>query len=347
MKTIYLFVGCISISFFSCRKEMAANEKITDGVSNNAHTDGPVKKPAIVITSTTRSQFIANADGNGYSEFTFNFSAKEAGIAIQSLTFLANETDSNDALSVSIGAFGFPGFFKPTIFYAPAKASTHIDGTNIILPDDGTTVPVTFRVMYRTPSNETTIQSGDTVSIQINGLEYTNTTSPYILFENVSSNLTPEVMITGAKPELEISAGAEILHRSATKICKIKYSSAGGSVGINNLPLVINAKRVNFLKDLIVKDENNNIIKTNTINSGNKYTIQFPANYVLSGANTHTFSIYAVVYKINAQASITTKLQTASNFSWTDIAGGKTTAYADENATYFYNYPTTVITTHN
>ncbi|MEO8711660.1 MAG: hypothetical protein ABI405_06020 [Parafilimonas sp.] len=347
MKTIYLLIGLIFMSLLSCKKEMPVSKSISDGISNDAQTDGPVNKPLLVLASTTKSQFIANANGNQYSEFTVNFSAKEAGITIQSLTFLANETDSNDALSVSIGEFGFPGFFNPTAFYAPAKASTHIDGTNIILPDDGSPVPVTFRVMYRTPSSETTIQSGDTVSIQISGLEYTNTTSPYLLFENTSSKPAPEIMITGAKPALEISAGAEVLHRGITKILTVKYSSVGGSVGINNLPLVIDATGTNFLRNLIVRDENNHIVNTSTINNGNKYTIQFPEGYILNGESAHTFSIYASVYKIRSQASLTTRLQKRSDFSWTDVAGGRTTAYTDENATYFHNYPTTIITTHN
>ena len=347
MKTIYLFILCIFVSLLSCKKEMPVSKSITDGISNDAQTDGPVKKPVLVLASTTKSQFIANANGIGYSEFTVNFSAKEAGITIQSLTFLANETDSNDALSVSIGEFGFPGFFKPTAFYSPAKASTHIDGTNIILPDDGSVIPVTFRVMYRIPSSETSVQSGDTVSIQISGLEYTNTTSPFLLFENTSSKPAPEIMITGAKPALEISDGAEVLHRGITKILTVKYSSVGGSLGINNLPLVIDATGTNFFQNLIVRNGNHQIVNTRTVNKGNKYTIQFPEGYMLDGEGVHTFYIYATVFKISGQASLTTKLQTRSNFSWTDIAGGRSTAYTDENVTYFHNYPTTAIITHN
>ncbi|HEY2725779.1 MAG TPA: hypothetical protein VGI61_01285, partial [Parafilimonas sp.] len=78
--------------------------KLTDAnASNSTQTDGPVKKPTFVFESTTKTQFIASANGNGSSDFTLNFSSKEAGITIESLTFLAYSTDSTDALSVSIG----------------------------------------------------------------------------------------------------------------------------------------------------------------------------------------------------------------------------------------------------
>ena len=320
--------------------------RLSAATTNNAQTDGPVNVPTFVLAATTKSQFVATATGNGSSDFTLNFSSKEAGITIESVTFLAYAADSIDALSVSIGDDGFPGFFQPTNFYGAAKAITHIDGTGIKLPDDGSNIPVTFHVMYRSPLTSG-IKSGDTVSIQLTAVDYINLTSPYILYESVASGLSPKMIITGAKPVLDVVNDADVLHKGPTKIFTLNYSSVAGVVGINNLPLNIEATGAKFLKDLIIKDERHHIILARTIRDNNQYTIRFPAGYSVDEGSPHTFYVYAPVYEVNGEASIKTHFQEPENFSWTDIAGGRTSPFTTENGTYFNNYPSTTITTHN
>jgi hypothetical protein len=346
MKTIYVCMFCASVLVLACKKEMQQTKLNSTNASSSTQADGPVRKPVFVFTSTTKTQFIATADGSGTSNFTLNFSSRQVGITIESLTFLAYSTDSTDALAVFAGDNGFPGFFQPTHLYASAKAITHINGTDIKLPNDGSSVAVTFHVLYRSPVTSG-IKSGDTVSIQLNGLEYINLTSPYILFENVASNLSPEIMITGAKPVIEIDSNVDVLHNGLTNIFTVNYSSVAGPIGINNLPLSINADGAKFSKDLIVKDENHQTINTTTVQDKNKYTILFSAGFKPASGTAHTFYVYAPVYEIDGSASIQTHLQNARNLSWTDVAGGRTVPYTTENETYFRDYPATVITTHN
>ncbi|MEP6682652.1 MAG: hypothetical protein ABJA35_05295 [Parafilimonas sp.] len=346
MKTIYVFTLCTAIALCSCKKEMQQTRLNGSSINNDTQSDGPVRKPVFVLASTTKSQFVATASGNGSSDFTLNFSSEEAGVTIESLTFLSYAADSNDALSVSIGEDGFPGFFQPTNFFGNAKAITHIDGTDIKLPDDGSNIPVTFHVRYRSTLMHG-IKSGDTVSIQITGLEYINRTSPFILHENIASDFSPKMVITGAKPVLEVINDVDLLHKGLNKIFTIKYSSEGGLVGINNLPLHIEAFGTRFSKNLIIKDEKHHIIPAHTIRDNNQYRIRFPAEYSVDENSPHTFYVYAPVYEVEGKAFVRTHLQKPENFSWTDIAGERTTPYTTENETYLYNYPSTVLTVHN
>ncbi|MEP6465631.1 MAG: hypothetical protein ABJB05_04975 [Parafilimonas sp.] len=345
-KSIYLLIFCASVAAYSCKKDMQQTKLSYSNASNDTQTDGPVKNPTLVLSATMKSQFVANANGNGSSDFTMNFSSQEAGITIESLAFIAYAADSTDALSISIGDNGFPGFFQPTGFYGSAKAITHIDGTDIKLPDDGSNVAVTFHVMYRSPLTNG-IKSGDTVSIQVAALDYINLTSPYLLYESVASDISPKMVITGAKPLLEVMNDVDILHKGLTKIFTVNCSSDGGRIAINNLPLDIDATGAKFLKDLIIKDERHHIIPALTIRDNNKYTIRFPKAYLVDEGSPHTFYIYAPVYKADGGASVKVHLQQAENFSWTDIEGGRTTPYTIENEMYFYNYPsTTTIISH-
>jgi hypothetical protein len=346
MKTIYVFIFCAAVALCSCKKEMQQTRLNSSSINNDTQQDGPVRKPVFVLAATTKSQFIATANGNGSSDFTLNFSSEEAGVSIESLTFLSYAADSSDALSVSIGEDGFPGFFQPTNFFGNAKAVTHIDGTDIRLPDDGSNVPVTFHVMYRSTLMQG-IKSGDTVSIQITGLEYINRTSPFILHENIASDFSPKMIITGAKPVLEVINDVDVLHKGLTKIFTVKYSSKGGMVGINNLPLNIEAAGARFSKNLIIKDEKHHIILAHTIRDNNQYRIRFPAGYSVDENSPHTFYVYAPVYEIEDAAFIKVHLQKQANFVWTDIAGGSTTPYSTENETYLNDYPSTVVTVNN
>ena len=346
MKTIYVFIFCIAVALCSCKKEIQQTKLDSSAISHDTQQDGPVRKPTFVPASTTKSQFVATANGEGFADFTLNFSSEEAGVSIESLTFISYAADSNDALSVSIGEDGFPGFFQPTKFFGNAKAVTHIDGTDIKLPDDGSNIPVTFRVRYRSPLMQG-VKSGDTVSIQITGLEYIDRTSPFILHENIASDLSPKMTITGAKPVLEVINDADVLHKGLTKIFTIKYSSEGGAVGINNLPLNIEAFGAKFSKNLIIKDEKHHIVLAHTIRYNNQYRIRFPANYTVDENSPHTFYVYAPVYEVEDAAFIKVHLQKPANFSWTDIAGGRTTPYTTENEMYLNNYPSTVVITHN
>ncbi len=217
------------------------------------------------------------------------------------------------------------------------------------LPDDGSYIPVTFTIHYNVPSASGKTKSGDTVSVQLTSVQYTDKTDMGIVPESITSGLSPVMMITGSKPVLGLNIyNPDSLHIGLTRIFETEYDSYGGSVGINNLPLVINATGATFQNNLVVKDENNNTVNVTTTRSGKNYTIAFPAGYMLNGVNAHDFYVYANVTKITGQASISTSLQPPAKFSWTDIAGGKTTPYTTENALYYYNYPKNEVTvTHN
>lgn len=361
--TCFIFLSAIAILFAACKKDINSNVLSNSNLSN-AQTDGPVKQPRIVLSSTTRTQFIANADGKGTATVTYNFASKQAGISIVTFKFLAYETDSTDALSINL-KFGSNNdahilSFNPTALYAPAKAvafntfdKPDPDNIHFPLPDDGTPVPATFTIHYNIPTATGKVKSGDTVSIKLLevGCIIEHDPDPGAFPEYFeSSPLSPQIMLTGSKPFLGLNIyNPDQLHTGLTRIFETEYDSQTGSLGINNLPLVIDTSgSVKFKKNLIVKDENNNTIDVTTIKKGKNYTIQFPESYNLIGPNVHDFFVYADVTEINGAASINTSLQSASKFSWTDIAGGRTTPYITENADYYYNYPKGFITvTHN
>ncbi|MFT4155778.1 hypothetical protein [Parafilimonas sp.] len=329
---------CVCLLLNSCQKETMETSALSAGETSLATVNGPVKVTGIAWPSTTKTQFIANADGSGTAEFTLNFAAKKPGIKIQALTFIAYETNEGDAFSIFMN--DIPAFFSPTSYYGSAKAITAINGTNISLPDDGSPVPVTFTIHYGVPSATGKVKSSDTVSVQLVSLDFVNKTSPYILLQSLTSPVSPEMMITGSKPLLGLNAHEPgNLHIGLSRILQLQYVSQAGSSGINNLPLVINCSNTRIRNKLIVKDENNKVIKTTTVRNENNYTIHFPEDYALNGAGAHTFNVYAEVYLVHSQASIHTKLQPASAFSWTDIAGGNTTPFTIENKIYYRDYP--------
>jgi len=343
------------IVFFACKKEIPATELTGNNVINSVQTNGPVKMPRIVLASTTRTQFVANADGKGTADLTLSFAAKHPGIAIVSFWFLAYETDSADALSIT-SPIGKP-FFKATNQYPPAKAIAYNvyggspDSPIFSLSDDGSPVLVTFTIHYNIPSSIGHAKSGDTISVKLIGIEGIDSSDmdPQF-FEDLESPLSPQIMLTGSKPFLGLNVfDPDVLHIGLTRIFETEYDSQGGSLGINNLPLVITTTGdVKFKKELIVKDEYNNTVNVTTSKHGSNYTIQFPEGYMLNGVNVHDFFVYAHVTEINGQASIDTYLQPPAKFSWTDIAGGRTIPYAVENATYYKNYPNDFVTsTHN
>ncbi|MBV9960952.1 MAG: hypothetical protein JO072_01780 [Parafilimonas sp.] len=350
--TCLIFLSTIAILFAACKKD-AQSIALTNSNFSNAQTHGPVQLPKIIKASTTKTQFIANANGSGTAQITYSFASKNTELQIIEFDFLAYESDSNDAFSIIEEPFATqPFLFHPTAKHGSAKASATIqgdgdvDGPGLYLPADGTPVPVTFTIHYNIPSASGKIKSGDTISIQLLGIGY----GPEDKYEELSSPLSPQIMLTGSKPFLGLNIyDPDQLHIGLTRIFETEYDSQGGSLGINNLPLVIETTGdVQFKKNLIVKDENNNMIDVTTIKKGKNYTIQFPAGYHLTGANVHDFFVYADVTEITGQASINTSLQPASKFSWTDIAGGRTAPYTIENADYYYNYPNGFVTvTHN
>jgi hypothetical protein len=335
---------CMLLLFDSCIKETAELNQLSSNENSLASsTNGPVKIPRVEWATTTKTQFIANADGAGTAELTFNFAAKKPGIKIQSFTFVAYETDENDVLSIFTK--DIPAFFGPTSAYGQAKAITTINGTDIALPDDGSTVPVTFTIHYNAPSATGSVKSGDTVSVQLVSIDFVNKTSPYILLQSLASPISPHMMITGAEPQLGLNIyNPDVLHMGLTRIMELQYISQGGSMGINNLPLIINCTNTKIRNKLVVKDENDQIINTTTVRDGDNYMIHFPEGYNLDGINTHTFYVYGNVYLMYGHASIRTRLQPASAFSWTDIAGGRTMPFTDENDMYYRNYPKDAVT---
>jgi hypothetical protein len=349
MKTVYAICGlCLLILFSACKKEINNNSLQSEDISGATASTGPVKTPKIVMASSTKSQFIANADGSGAAQITYRFTAKKPGIKIVSFTFLAYETDSDDAFSLSLDDYNLP--FEPTTNYPPAKAMAvpevrldDPDGPHlaILLPDDGSSVPVTFTIHYNTPGFNGKVKSGDTVSVKLIGVEaYDNSIPDPPSFEDLEADPSPAIMLTGAKPFLGLNIyDPDVLHKGLTRILDLEYDSYGGSLGINNLPLIVKCTNAKIRPSLVVKDELGNTINTTTSRKGNKYTIQFPEGYGLNGVNAHTFFVYAHVFEIDGQASITAQFQPASNFSWTDIAGGKTQPYTTENAIYFKKYP--------
>ncbi|SFQ23275.1 hypothetical protein [Parafilimonas terrae] len=335
--------ACMLLLLNSCMKETAETSQVSSRENSLTVVNGPVKMPRIEWASTTKTQFIANADGNGTAEFTLNFSAKKPGIQIQAFTFLAYETNENDALSIFTK--DIPAFFSPTSYYGQAKAIATLNGTDIELPDDGSAVPVTFTIHYNVPSATGNVKSGDTVSVQLISIDFVNKTSPYILLQSLTSPLSPQMMITGAKPQLGLNIyDPDVLHLGLTRIMQFQYISKGGSLGINNLPLHINCSNARIRKELIVKDEYGQTINTTTVRDGDNYMIHFPEDYNLNGINTHTFYVYAKVYLMYGHASIRTKLQPSSAFSWTDIAGGQSMPFTNENAIYYRDYPKGLVT---
>lgn len=341
MKTI-LTIACAFFLLNSCKKETTGSSLSSTHESNViAVTTGPVRPPKIVMASTTKSQFIVNADGSGYADLTLSFASKKPGIGIIDFGFAAYETNNTDAYYIQEGN-SIPAFFQPDDEH---RATAFLSSDLHWLPDDGSPIPITFRVYYNTPSASSSVHSGDTVSVQLYSINYISNTKPSIYGESLMSPLSPEMMITGAKPQLGLNIyDPDVLHIGLTRILELLYLSQGGSIGINNLPLVINCSNTKIRNKLVVKDENNQIVNTTTVRNANNYTIQFPENYNLNGINAHTFYIYANVYQMNGQASIRTKLQPASAFSWTDIAGGRTTPFTTENAIYYRDYPKGVVT---
>ncbi len=336
--------ACMLLLLNSCIKETADINQVSSNKNSLASsTDGPVKTPGIDWASTTKTQFIANADGNGTAEFTLNFAAKKPGIQIQAFTFLAYETNENDVLSIFTK--DIPAFFSPTSYYGQAKAITTINGTDIELPGDGSMVPVTFTIHYNVPSVIGNVKSGDTVSVQLISIDFVNKTSPYILLQSLASPLSPQMMITGARPQLGLNIyDPDVLHLGLTRIMELQYISKGGSLGINNLPLHINCSNTRIRNKLIVKDEYGQTINTTTVRDGDNYMIHFTQDYNLNGINTHTFYVYASVYLMYGHASIRTKLQPASSFAWMDIAGGQTMPFTNENEVYYRDYPKGLVT---
>jgi hypothetical protein len=346
MKPVSLFfIFSFFIVIFSCKKESVSKADNDNDVQLSAtHTNGPIRNPIVDYERTTPTQFIAT-EKNAYSDFVLKFSAKKPGITITSFKFLAYESNIKDAYSIQIDSSKYPGFFSYTTDFGNAKAKAKISNVNIKLHDNGTSTRVTFRVNYNRVS-------GDTVSVKLISVKYFDNASGETLAENLTSSLSPKMMITLSKPYLSI----DTLYVSPLQVglTEIFAVNLGGNIRINNLPLTIKATNVNFGKNLVVTTTGRDpdevdTLKTTTVRDGNHYTIQFIGGITSSDMDpgVSSLNVYANVKKISGKASLQTHLQNASNFSWTDIDSYNLKPFTVENGTYYFNYPATVVTTHN
>jgi hypothetical protein len=345
MKPVSLFfIFSFFILIFSCKKE-SVSKADNDVQLSATQTSGPVRNPIVDYERTTPTQFIA-AENNGYSDFVLKFSAKKPGITITSFKFLAYESNIKDAYSIQVDSSKYPGFFYHTTDFGNAKAKAKISNVNIKLHDNGTSTRVTFRVKYNKAS-------GDTVSVKLISIKYLDNASGDTLAENLTSPLSPKMMITLSKPYMSI----DTLYVNSLQVglTEIFAANFDGNIRINNLPLAIKATNVSFGKNLVVTTTERDpdevdTLKTTTVRDGNHYTIQFMGDVISSNMDpggVGTLNVYANVKQISGTASLQTHLQNASNFSWTDFYSYNLKPFTVENGTYYFNYPTTVVTTHN
>ncbi len=306
--------------------------------------------------SSTPSQYIASANGTGQSQLVYKITIPTSCHSLKITELKLSNTGTPVIVSAKIGSVTVPFTATNTAYFA---------GLNLTVPNTPAGLSLNVTLVY--PSIGLAGVTSGTVSskVKLTYVKYHDIVTGVTSSINTSTVLSPNMMLVGSKPVINIQDPASsILVNGLNQLAKISVvANTQGAIKINSIPLTILSSNVspnNLANAIVVKDATSGAIipTTNnsmvTVASPNGFvtgttTINFTTPVTVPGGATNYFSIHIPVTGVgpSSTAYISTAIGSASNFSWTDVAGWNSVPFTSANGIYYYNYPTYAVNIFN
>jgi hypothetical protein len=314
---------------------------------------GSVANPTFVASNSTTAQYIASASGltNGttaYYKFTSSNGTGTVNEVKFGVTGPATQVSINGQTANVIGGVA------------------DVTGVNLSVPNGSAGVTVPVYVSYGPVGASGTgaiATSGTTSQLEITEIDYTIGGTSH-----TSTGLTvtaPTMMMVGAKPVLAATTTSNtgLTNNSDTHLMDVTVTPTGGDITLNVLKFTVTGsassgtitlaspRLADSVTGTTISDFACTPSSATDITTGADFTCTASSGYLLS--STKTFSLYGTpafsAIGAAGTSSVTTKLKqdAGATFSWTDTAGGATTAQTTNNGTYLYGYPTQTWSIHN
>lgn len=309
---------------------------------------GTLAYPSSIVIGSLSSQYVLG--GSTQPSFTvYNFVASNAPVVIDELGFtfggssVANTDEPITSLTIS-------GKDYPVVGHA------------VTVTDLALTVPVGYggldlavAAKFNT-AGLNGITSGLTATSTLTYVKYHsgNTTASNSAL-TVQSNA---VTVTVSKPSLGVVATADKLVNGLVKVGSVMVSAdAAGDILVKNVPITINGTTATISTSsiaagtLVVKDSAEQTVAavTSTVMAAGASATDFILNfngYKIAAGKSQTFGIYVTAASVSGAVntcSLTSKLGSASLFTWTDVSGN----YTGGTGTLLYGYPSGSMTVSN
>jgi len=305
--------------------------------------NGTLATPTLQSSSPVAQLVLSGATSQPVG--TYNFVSSNGGVTITELGFFV--ATSSGATTVPVTAIAVNGGSA-----TPVVGSTStITGLSIAVPSgfSGTNVAVTANIGTVSPLSGMISNSAATVKLSY--IKYTSGGLTTTVFPAVSSNT---MTVVAGKPSITLATSGT-LAPGTSKVASVTVSadSAGGDIILTQLPLVFatsGGATIAAGSTILVKDGNTTIATTGTTVASSTSTatvsVAFTNGYRITAGTSKTLDIYAPVsgtFSTSPGATVTTSLDQASLFTWTDVNGN----LAGITGSAIYNYPTTSVALHN
>ena len=322
----------------------------------------------VVGSASTQSQYIASSAGstNGTTA-SYKFTATNGSGTITEVKF----TVTGPATQVSIN--GQTGNV--------IAGAVDITGVNLAVPNTTTGVTVPVYVSYGSvapASNGGIALSGATSTLTMTEYHYNVGSASEVTA--TSSIAAPTMYLVGAKPTFAVTSTTNSgLTNGENKMLDFTVTPVGGNITLNNLYFTVNfaGTGTSTFSGLRLADNSgtsisdfaacsatstaanvaSNTATSNILTAGTAMYVKCSASAGYLLADAKTFTLYGTVgintMGTSGSSALTTSLMQGStglqNLSWTDTAGGGTSAEtgAGHNDTYLYAFPTQTWSVHN
>jgi len=337
----------ISVTARAVTSQTQVNSQFVDGQKISVG-QGTLGTTTLVQSESLQSQYVIGGT-SGQRLAVYNFVSDGGSAKITELSFKAVSGTSSPTIA-EVTVDGKSGILT----YTNETGTVTISGLNILVPGDdyaGVNVPVTVDYV---PVGANGSPSGVTTTLVLTNVKYTSGGTTMTASTNVSSN---RVMLVGAAPTISVSnTSVSGLVAGQNKLFEFTVGAKGGTIAVGTTTFKISASGIATptLSSSTLYVGNSpvaGLICNTTTTATNVWTVTcvFPSDYRISGSG-QTFALYANVggtFGNSNQSSVTTQLDAANTFSWSDVSGGSSVPYTNTNSDYLYNYPTATWTVKN
>lgn len=339
-------ITALTVSFTGLSSNISGTTSAVTGqtITFASASVGSLNAPALVMTSSTPSQYIAAAGGAiDASKATFNFTSTGGTSTITELKFITTGTNVISAVRVGSATA------------VPVSGVAYLTGLNLVVPNGGAGFNVDVYTSYASVGT-TGIPSGSTSNIALSYVKYTTGGTTQAITPMVSA---PTMTLVGSKPAVTLGSStiSSFLMVSPQPVYLASVTvtaNAKGGIALNQIPFVISGNSGTRILGIlpVVKDGSGvDIANAGQSNlTGNDTSlvtmnITFPSGYVIPAGTSQTFTLGLNMSALANPTSVTTSIGPASSFLWTDVAGSG--AASAGTGTLMYNFPTNSISIHN
>ncbi|MFA5132370.1 MAG: hypothetical protein WC444_03530 [Candidatus Paceibacterota bacterium] len=324
----------------------------TSTVSSAAGTGATVTSALSTLAASTLTssspvaQYVVG--GSTFGVATYKIKTAVAG-TVANVTDLSFGTTGADAIqSITVTWAGGTSVSTP-VAGSGDTATTTVSGLSIPVTSNGTDVTVVakFSGFQNTVAAGNLSASIATVKVTLSNVKATaGTGSPIEDATQVPSNT---MSLVSSKPIVEMSAGNTdtLVLGSENKVGEFKVTAdLNGSISVSTTSLSVSTVGITNPEFTAyrIADGNTTITSGVYVSASSTPVFTFTPAYEIAAGQTKTFSVYANVAGA-AQASITpyvtSRLTSASSFTWKDVNGGSST----QTGAAIYNFPTSSFST--